>query len=268
MTAVCVLIIDRGISTGQVAPSNMNSITFKAIVRDYRANLLPEEIAGMWGVVLFFRLPGFLVAKAAIFLGISATYLTSSGLVITASIAAAAIFLPSSSAVPAMAALAACFQIVDCADGTVARATGTASLSGRFLDFASDILCRAVCLAAFGLVADGDIPGASPSWLAVGLIAGFCATYARLIRSYAKTLPAETMPGARGTSRLLVTAPYAFLSGLDQLFPFLAFLAWAYGWLDILLVCAAIYHAADAVIAVCTTIASLRASDLRSEAPD
>jgi phosphatidylglycerophosphate synthase len=231
-------------------------------------NLLPEEITGMWGVVVFFRLPGFLLAKAAIFLGVSAIGLTSFGLLITALIAASAGFLPAASALPAIAALAACFQIIDCADGTVARATGTASVLGRFLDFASDVLWRVVCLAAVGQVADGHMPGASPSWLAVGLIAGFCATYARLIRSYSKSLPAGPMPAPRGSPRPFVNAPYAFLSGLDQLFPFIALFAWAGGWLDILLVCTAIYHAADAVIAGCTVFMSLRAPDLGAEAPD
>ncbi len=245
----------------------MHSTSFKAIVEDYRMNLLSEEIAGMWGVVVFFRLPGFLVAKAAIFLGVSATCLTSSGFLITALIAASASFLPASSALLAIAALAAGFQIIDCADGTVARATGTASLSGRFLDFASDVLWRVVCLAAIGQVADGHMPGASPSWLAVGLIAGFCATYARLIRSYAKSLPARPKAAAGGTARPFVAAPYAFLSGLDQLFPFLAVLASAYGSLHILLACATIYHAADAVIAGWTILSDLHAGDRRAETP-
>ncbi len=249
----------------------MKPPSFKSLVVDYGRTQMREEIAGMWAVVLLFRLPGFLVAKLAIFLGLSANCLTVSGLGVTLLIALACVFLPAAAAIPVIAALAVCFQVLDCADGTVARATGTASLAGRFFDFATDILWRATCLAAIGHVADGLAPGAAPSWLAIGLGAGFCATYARLMRVYVKGLPVPAGPAPgparpRQPRQLLLAAPYAFLSGLDEIFALIALAAWAYGGLGVVMGAAVIYHGVDAVIAACEGLAALRAADRRNGA--
>lgn len=223
----------------------------------------------MWGVVLFFRLPGFLLAKIAISFGVSATSITVFGFVATFLTAVASVVLPASTAIPAIALLATCFQILDCADGTIARATGTVSHAGRFLDFSSDLLSRAVCLAAIGHVVDGFAPGVAPSCLAVGLCAGFCATYARLMRCYVGTLSAGTDPapgvsGGRSILHMPMAMIYGFLSGLDQLFPLLALLAWPYGHLKLLLMCGLVYHAVDAALAGVAGVLALRAADRQS----
>lgn len=217
----------------------------------------------MWAVVIFFRLPGFAVARLAIGLEISATSLTLAGLAVTALIALAAAFLPVPSALWSIAVLAGVFQILDCADGTVARATGTTSLRGRFLDFASDILWRSTCLAAIGHVADRTAAGASPSWLAIGLLAGGCATYARLIRCYLDALPgrdakAGDMPRYRPTPGNLA---FSFLSGLDQIIPLIAVAAWTFGQLEAVLIGAAVYHGADVLIAGLATFGTLADRD-------
>lgn len=243
----------------------MKNHDIKALVADYTRTLALQELAGMWAVVVFFRLPGFVVAWLAIAVGISATQLTILGLATTVLIALASVFLPLPMALVVLVVLAVCFQVLDCADGTVARATGTASLTGRFLDFASDILWRATCLAALGHVADRLAPGATPAWLAVGIMAGFCATYARLIRSYVVTLPGAD-EGAGGAPTFRPTfgnLAFAFLSGLDQIIPMIALAAWAFGALELLLIFALIYHCADMLLAVRGAYATLRARDGR-----
>jgi phosphatidylglycerophosphate synthase len=243
----------------------MKNPGIKALVADYTRTLALQELAGMWAVVVFFRLPGFVVAWVAITLGISATRLTLLGLASTVLIALAGVFLPVPAALVVIAVLAACFQILDCADGTVARATGTASLTGRFLDFASDILWRATCLATLGHVADRISPDATPAWLAIGLMAGFCATYARLMRCYVDTLPgADDAAGKTPTFRpTFGNLAFAFLSGLDQIIPLIAVAAWAFGALEMLLIFALIYHGADMLLAVQRAYATLQVRDGR-----
>lgn len=220
---------------------------FKDLVTEYLSGRVWQELAGMWGVVVFFRLPGFAVAWLALRLGIPAITLTLFGLVTTGLIALVSLVLPVPLAMAAIAGLAVWFQILDCADGTVARASGNSSLAGGFADFASDILWRAVCLAAVGTVADRIAPGAAVSGLAIGLLAGFCATFARLMRSHARALTGtDEGPATRLNPGGLA---FAFLSGLDQLFALIALFAYAAGWLDALMIGAAIYHGLDAGIA-------------------
>ena len=72
----------------------MKTPGIKALVADYTRTLALQELAGMWAVVVFFRLPGFVVAWVAITLGISASYLTLLGLATTVLIALAGVFLP------------------------------------------------------------------------------------------------------------------------------------------------------------------------------
>jgi phosphatidylglycerophosphate synthase len=241
----------------------MKTPSFKALVSDYTHLLALQEVQGMWAVVVFFRLPGFAVARLAISHGISATSLTLLGFAITVLIALAGAFLPVPTALWVIAGLAVAFQILDCADGTVARATGTASLRGLFLDFASDILWRATCLAAIGHVADRLSPGATPFWLAIGLMAGLCATYARLIRCYVDALPTGNVQAGdlRRYRPTLGNLAFSFLSGLDQIIPVIALAAWAFGWLEALMVFTVIYHGADVLIAGQTAYRTLGARD-------
>jgi|GEM_PF-2268392 len=243
----------------------MKTPAFKALVSDYLQVLARQELAGMWAVVVFFRLPGFAVARIAIALGIPATCLTLLGLISTILIALAAVLLPVSAALWCILVFAVIFQIIDCADGTVARATGTTSLRGRFLDFASDILWRATCLAALGHVADRMSPDTTPSWMAVGLVAGFCATYARLMRCYVDAFApddaqAGNLPRYRPT---LGNLTFSFLSGLDQIIPVIAVAAWTFGWLDVVLIGTVIYHGADVLLAGKAAYGTFAARDRR-----
>jgi hypothetical protein len=96
-------------------------------------------------------------------------------------------------------------------------------------------------------------------------MAGFCATYARLIRSYVVTLPgADDGAGGAPTFRpKFGNLAFAFLSGLDQIIPMIALAAWAFGALELMLIFALIYHGADMLLAVRGAYATLRARDGR-----
>jgi phosphatidylglycerophosphate synthase len=220
----------------------MNRPSLKNLVRDYWQTKLREDLTGTWGVAVLFRPFGLVLAWIALGLGVSATALTLLGLALTVLLAIAVAFLPAGAVLPVIALQAAIYQILDHADGPLARATQTQTAAGGFLDFASDIAWRAVVLAAIGHGLDRLEPGAAPSWLAVGLAAGLCATFARLLRSHGQ--PASPFKATRLGPGGIV---FAFLSGLDQLVPFLALIAWSIGWLGPFLWGVLIYHAADAL---------------------
>ncbi|WP_290545752.1 CDP-alcohol phosphatidyltransferase family protein [Aestuariivirga sp.] len=232
----------------------MKTVSLASIVADYRANKLRDELVGDWGSVVFYRLPASTLAWAAATLGITPTQLTAAGALMVPLIALSAWFLQPATAMAVVVALALMFNVLDCADGQLARATGTSSLSGRYLDFATDIAYRTTAYASLGLIADHIWPGAAFPWLAVGLCCGFLATYARLNRIYAGGLWAEVLepqqpPGAPGKHKAFDTV-FSVLSGLDTLLPLLAFLAWTAGLLWAAMIWFLLYTLGDAAVEV------------------
>jgi phosphatidylglycerophosphate synthase len=245
----------------------MTHLTFNRLLQDYRRDRLADDLAGMWGVVLFFRLPGMILARAAIALGVPAMALTLLGLTISLLIGLVGALSPPATAILLVAVLGALFQIVDCADGTVARATGTTSRAGAFVDFGSDLLWRMVCLAAIGHAADRMAPDDQAVFLQLGLLAGFLATFARLLRVRAEGVNPASPPAGSGTPprrATLARLVFSALSGLDELLPLIALVAHAQGWLPVLIAGTVVYHGLDALLAFATGYARLRQADAAS----
>ena len=239
----------------------MTKHSFKAFLEDYSQSKLQDELRSDWGSVVFYRLPAFALARIAIACSVGAMALTYLGIVLIALIATLAWMLPPQTALPWMIAASIAFNILDCADGPLARATNTTSRTGAYLDFASDVFYRNVMLASVGLVADRLAPGATFPWLAVGLICGSLTTYARLNRSYIqKHMNVQSIAAkpSRGTADLI----YNFLSGLDTLLPILTLLAWMLGFLEILLIWLLLYTSIDAAIAVIQNYRLLSKQDI------
>lgn len=240
--------------------------TVKQMLADYRQNRLAEDLSGMWGSVVLYRLPGFLLARLATAVGLSATTLTIAGFAMTLAMAMAAVALPAPNAMVLIAILATCFQIIDCADGSVARAMGTESLNGQFLDFASDVLGRCVHLASIGHVAGALMHEPSQAYLVLGLVSALCALYGNLLRRFQATLTAHSArrPTASAPPAFWVKVTkgfHSFLSGLDELVPLLALLAWMGGWLSPFLIAVFLYHAGDVLISGVTCFLKLQAAD-------
>ena len=230
---------------------DMKTASFAAIVADYRDRKLKEELATDWGSVVFYRMPAFVIAWALAPLGATPNQLTVTGLLLVPLIALAAWFLEPGTAVVAVTLMALAFNVLDCADGPLARATGKSSLAGRYLDFAADIIYRIVAYASFGLIADHAWPGAAFPWVAVGLCCGVLVTYARVNRIYAAGLfPATSGEGKPPAGRSAFDIAFSFLSGLDTLLPLIAFLAWEAGVLREAMVWFLLFTLGDAVVEV------------------
>lgn len=228
----------------------MTPVSFASIVADYRERKLKEELATDWGSVVFYRLPSFGVAWVAARFALMPTQLTVAGAVLVPLIALAAWFMEPAAAMLAVLLLGFAFNVLDCADGTLARATGTSSLSGRYLDFAVDMIYRNTCYASLGLIADRMWPGAAFPWVAVGLCCGLFATYARVNRLYAeKVLPGKEQAATPGR-RSAFDVAFSLLSGLDTLLPIIAFLAWEAGLLRMAMLWFLLYTFADAALEV------------------
>ena len=227
----------------------MSTVRFSAIIADYRSHKLEEELWTDWGSVVFYRLPAFVIAWAMVPLGVTPNQLTFAGALLIPLIAAAAWFLSPDHAMPLITAMALAFNVLDCADGPLARATGRSSLRGRYMDFAADILYRNTAYASYGLIADRIWPGSSFPWLAVGLCCAVFVTYARVNRLYGDKLFPQVEHSKQPQSRGAFDVGFSFLSGIDTLLPLLAVIAWAAGLLWAAMIWFLFYTLVDAVIA-------------------
>ena len=120
----------------------MKTEPFAAIVANYRRDKLEEEIMTDWGSVVFYRLPAFVIAWLMVPTGVTPNQLTLLGALMVPAMAAASYLLAPTQAMIVLTILAVAFNVLDCADGPLARATGRSSLAGRYMDFSADITDR------------------------------------------------------------------------------------------------------------------------------
>lgn len=238
----------------------MNRVPFSAIVADYREHKLTEELHTDWGSLVFYRMPAFVLAWALVPLGIHPNSLTTAGLLVLPLMAIAAWMLPAGTAFVVVTILALAFNVLDCADGPLARATGQSSLSGRYMDASADLAYRAVAYGCYGLIADHVSPNAVFPLVAVGLCCGILATYARVNRLYAAKLMPER-PTAETGARSAFDVAFSFLSGLDTLLPLIALIAWAADALPLAMLWFLFFTAGDAVVEVAGNLARARRID-------
>ena len=229
----------------------MKNTSLKAISQEYWRNKFPHEVHGDWGSAIFYRTPAFVLARLAIAVGLSPSALTLTGLLMTLAMPLIAWKATPDVALPWVIVLAVLYNIFDCADGPVARATKASSAAGAYLDVTVDVFYRAVCLGTLGWMA-------GPASFALGLMAGLCATYARLNRLEFERRARK--PSSEKPSAGYMALVFSGLSGLDTLMPILALLAWALGHLPALMIGLFIYHGADALIAVLEAYFTLRRS--------
>lgn len=240
----------------------MKTVSFASIVADYRDTKLKDELASDWGSVVFYRIPAFAVAAALAPLGVSPNQVTVAGGLLIPLMALAAWFLEPATALAVVVVLGMIFNVLDCADGSLARATGTSSLAGRYLDFATDIMYRNVAYACYGLIADRAWPGAAFPWLAVGLCCGLLATYRRVNQLYAERLfPPRPGIAAAPATRSAFDIAFSVLSGLDTLLPLVALIAWAAGLLPAAMVWFLLYTLGDAAIEAAGNFEKARRAD-------
>ena len=218
------------------------------LFRDYAAHKAREEWRTEWGVALLYRPLSILMAPPFLWLGVSATAVTSLSLLLTPALPLLAV-MAGPNAFVAVGLLAILILTLDCLDGTIARARNTVSRFGHYLDFMTDVVTRCALYGAIGLMARAMAPDMLQGWaLPLALLAALLAIAARLCRIYAERFVGEAYGQSQaGGGRGILDLAFSLVSGIDQLLP-LAVLALGVsgqlGWLVLWLVA---YSALDFV---------------------
>ena len=223
-----------------------NRFSPAGIFADYRANLFRKELLSDWGTALTYRPFGLLIAAMLTRTAIRPSTLTGIGAALLPVMLLASIFLEAGQAMGVVLIAAIAFQILDCADGPLARGTGRVSVSGHYWDLVADLAYRGTVYACVGHLADQLLPWGLPvSQMAALTFCAWLCAYARLARGeLARLAPATSRPAAPAFSI------YNALAGLDTLFPILAAIAFWLGALHVYFVWLFVYSLADALVAL------------------
>jgi phosphatidylglycerophosphate synthase len=208
-----------------------------------------EEWYGDWMSALIYRPISFWITPPLLNLRVSASQVTLFALLISLVLPLVALKAGEAGHI-SVAVLAIAFVILDCVDGNIARVTRTASKSGHYLDFLTDIVFRIGLYSAVGLLAESET--SSPVWmnglaLALALLAATIAIVGRLSRVFARQLSPGDVYGLEGGApkgvidRFLLPA----LSGMDRLLPLLVLGADWWGGLRWVILWLLAYSAAD-----------------------
>jgi phosphatidylglycerophosphate synthase len=231
----------------------------KKLFAAYRANRYDEEILTDWGSALIYRPIGITLAWLLTATRITPNVVTATGALLLPAIVVVAILFQPAAALAIVLVLAIVYLILDCTDGSLARATGHVSVSGHYWDLVTDLAYRGCIYAAVGYLADQIFPWPFPvSQMSCMALAAWFAALARLARQSLDKLtpqgivekPDRKAPGAYTF--------YSFLSGLDTLFPPLVAVAWAAGLLSFFIAWLVFYSFADVIIALLEARGRLR----------
>jgi phosphatidylglycerophosphate synthase len=198
-----------------------------------------DERHNQWVVFFLLRPLSRRLAPALSRRGATADQVTWAGIGLSLALPLAAL-LPLPAAAPLVALGAVLFLLLDCVDGDIARASGTATRWGHYLDMVADVVFRCAFYLALGLLAGQAPIGLAAAWLSLG--ARWCRTW------MTAELPERTDPYFEaGRTRQPRPADYLFffVTGLDQTLPALLLAAAWGGWLGGLMWAVAAYSALD-----------------------
>ena len=229
--------------------------TFRTLWREYRRERFRSELVSDWAVAVLYRLPSLWLVARLVPTGMSPTAVTLAALPVALAMPLAALLLPPGAAALATVLLAVAFQILDCADGGLARATGRSSSKGAALDFVIDMAQWGLFYTSIGIVADrmaGTDEGTGLFWTVVAVAAAWLRLYARVVRD---ARPASVAPGtaaplghsAQGGFVVLAERALAGMSGALPIFFGIAALAGAVPAMVIFVLLYALLDVADAV---------------------
>lgn len=219
-------------------PGNATQATYADFAADLEGPDAAEERRSNWAVALFFRRPGILCAVGFARAGWSPAAVTLCALALALSMPVQAWLLPLAVAPWAVCAAGVLFQVLDCADGTLARGTGQSSRRGGDLDFLVDMAQWGLLYGSIGLLADRTM-GTEFAWTALAVTAAWARLLARVIRDRLALAPPplqeDTSPQPPQKSLSLIDRVSLFLSGLTGILCLLAisgpWLPWAIGFL-------------------------------------
>lgn len=202
-------------------------ISMRAIAADLRGGRWRDEMRTSWAIALLYRVPSLPLVWLAVRVGLGPTTVTLAALALALTMPLQALVLAPGYAGLTLAFSGVLFQILDCADGTLARVTGQASRRGADLDFLTDMAQWALLYLAIGILADRTL-GGGWGWTAVAAGAAWLRLFARLVRD---TLTDDRLQSHTRPVHLR-ELPVIFVTGLSGLIPFLA-LAGSALWLSV-----------------------------------
>ena len=220
----------------------------KKIFADYRTNQYDEEILSDWGSALFYRPIGLTLAWLLSATGITPNAVTATGALLLPLMVVVAALCQPAAALAIVLALAIIYLILDCTDGSLARATDNVSVSGHYWDLVTDLAYRGCIYVTVGYLADQIYPWPYPvSQMSCMALAAWLAVLARLTRKNLDRLAPAEKSGQKAAGAFTV---YSFLSGMDTLFPPFVAAASAVDMLSFYVVWIVFYSFADVIIAL------------------
>ena len=226
--------------TGPEQASEGKQVSFRAILGELRGPHVRDEFRNSWAIALLYRMTSPPFVWVLLRVGLGPMPVTVMGFLLALTMPLQAWFLPLGMAGVVLCASGILFQILDCADGMMARLTGKSSLLGADLDYMTDMVQNGLFYTSLGLLAD-RVAGTGFAWTALAIGAAFLRVLARLVREQiAKRVPGWDEPGPLRLADL----PVAFVTGLTGLIPFMALAGEYLGAMVVVLV---VYSALDIV---------------------
>jgi phosphatidylglycerophosphate synthase len=214
----------------------------------YFAEKYSEEVRTDWGSAVVYRPPALILTWLLSATSIKPTTVTAIAALLLPAMVFAAVLCQPVDALAAVLVMAALFQVLDCTDGSLARATGRVSVSGHYWDLLTDLAYRGVTYTVVGYLADQISPWPLAFNQATALaLAAWGAAIARLARYNLDRLAPPPTPSPQGTSSFNF---FSFLSGLDTLFPFIVAIAWAMDAIPFCVAWIALYSIGDVAMSI------------------
>jgi len=214
------------------------NLSLGAFARDMKSDAFRGELRGSWATALLYRAPAIPVAWLCARLGLRPLMVTLLALLAALSLPLQALLLPLAAAPICVFVGGAIFQILDCADGTLARTTGQTSQRGADLDFIIDMAQWGLLYLALGILADRTV-GVGWGWTVLGASAAWARLLARVVRD---RLATDSVPEKETKPLNLIHYPAVFLAGISGLIPFLALSG---PWIGIAIIALLIYGLLD-----------------------
>ena len=226
---------------------------------DYRANRYDEEILSDWGSARIYRPIGLTLAWLLTATRITPNAVTAMGALLLPLMVVAVILFQPAPALAIVLVLAIVYLILDCTDGSLARATGHVSVSGHYWDLVADLAYRGCIYVTVGYLADQIYPWSfSVNQMSCMALAAWLAALARLTRMNLDRLSPRKIAEKSDQKVIVAFTFYSFLSGMDTLFPLFVAVTSAVGMLSFYIVWIVFYSFADVIITLLEARGRLR----------
>ncbi len=229
-----------------------NHPSMREIAQDILTGRLRNDFYEYWSMAVLYRIPSLPLVWVFLRIGVTPVQVSLAALVLALSLPVQAVLWPLAFAPFAVFFCAVLCELMDCADGTLARLTGRASTAGRDLDFVVDMTHWGLLYAALGLIAD-RMAGGGFGWTALAMTAAWARLLARVVRDRLNGggIEETLAKPPKGAVEFALVA----LAGMSGLIPFFALLG---PWLPYAIVFLLIYGVSDVLEGAVPLVARLR----------